>query len=415
MLIQSDLTLDSDLNLDSVIGCLPKFEFHVENTTPSREIAQQFEQNPFLPGVIVVENSTMLGMISRHLFVEQMSSFLGREIYLKRPIDCMLSELQATPLQLSENATIVSSADLAINRPRKFAYDPIVVFFATGQICLVDVIDLLAAQSHILKQVNAIAHQKDFELRNSQVHLKQQRQHSDQVTQELAAQQELVERFNQLLEHQQAELLHKTEEVNRLTEQLTEINQILFPENRNVFQSTIEEVMQPLTSLSQVMDIGKIITKQVDAIYSASGTTKYVGERARKLALKAAILVNHFGEQFQEFRHLTSDINELSFQISEVAKRTDDGIWQLKRCVANLAQLARERVAEVQASTRKSIQLEQALAEMKYILDDEYATSVASVKEKVSRLNHELGRGVDRVEMEVAELEKNLHTVKQKG
>ena len=64
----------ANLTLDSTIRELNLYHFQVESVQPGRDVAQSFQLNPLLPGVILTQHRKLIGMISRRQFLEQMSS-----------------------------------------------------------------------------------------------------------------------------------------------------------------------------------------------------------------------------------------------------------------------------------------------------------------------------------------------------
>ena len=156
----SDLT---QLTLDSTLGHLPSHDFQVSSTTLGQVIAQKFGEQPDLPGVIITQDSQMLGMISRVKFREQMSLPDRVELYWQRPIRLLLDFIRIPPLVLSENWKIDEAVQTALNRPKDLIYEPIIIVLEDRGLHLLDIQTLILAQSQMLAQANKAIHQQKLE------------------------------------------------------------------------------------------------------------------------------------------------------------------------------------------------------------------------------------------------------------
>jgi signal transduction histidine kinase/DNA-binding response OmpR family regulator len=160
--LASNLSQLSFLTAGSILADLPSNAYQVAANTPGYEVAREFERRPDLPGVIVREGSTLIGMISRQNFFQEVSQPLGREIYLKRSIQTFFHFLTAAPLKLPSTCPLGEAARAALDRPQPLVYEPVVVEYANGNLRLIDVHTLLLAQAQLLAQAhNEIRQQKE--------------------------------------------------------------------------------------------------------------------------------------------------------------------------------------------------------------------------------------------------------------
>src|SRR5688572_18735052 len=97
------------LRLESTLQELSLYDFQVECSHPGKEVAQTFQQNPLLPGVILTEQNQFVGMISRRRFLEQMSRPYGLELFLKRPLYSLYRFASAEVLRLQGETPIVEA------------------------------------------------------------------------------------------------------------------------------------------------------------------------------------------------------------------------------------------------------------------------------------------------------------------
>ncbi|GGA48464.1 hypothetical protein [Okeania sp. KiyG1] len=138
------------MTLYSTVGNLPFHDFQVNITTSGKRVAEKFRLQPELPGVIITKSTKMLGMISQVRFLEYMKLPGNKDFYSKKPVSELLDVLSTPPLVLSENFQINAAVLTALNRPKNYVYEPIVIVLSNGNLRLIDLHDLLLAQSEIL-------------------------------------------------------------------------------------------------------------------------------------------------------------------------------------------------------------------------------------------------------------------------
>jgi hypothetical protein len=135
----------ANLAPDSTLADLPATNFRVTPDTWGNRITAEFDRQPDLPGVLIVKGDELLGVISREAFLEHLSKPFALEVYMKRPIEVMLSQMDEKPLELPSTLDIPQAADITLNRPRHQVYEPIVVRQPTGDVRLLSSVVLLLA------------------------------------------------------------------------------------------------------------------------------------------------------------------------------------------------------------------------------------------------------------------------------
>lgn len=73
-------------NLSSTLQDQCLYDCQVDTSEIGEVVANFFNSNPLLPGVILTENNNFLGMISRQRFLERLSRPYSIELFLKRPL-----------------------------------------------------------------------------------------------------------------------------------------------------------------------------------------------------------------------------------------------------------------------------------------------------------------------------------------
>ena len=146
----------------STLADLPMHDFRVTAETWGNRVTAEFDRHPELPGVLIFQGEQLLGVISREKFLEHLSRPFALEVYMKRPIEVLLKQIEIEALQLDAALGIDAAASIALNRPRKMVYEPIVVRAADGGARLLGTDVLLLAQSRLFALANdTIQRQKE--------------------------------------------------------------------------------------------------------------------------------------------------------------------------------------------------------------------------------------------------------------
>ncbi len=152
----------SNLRPDSTLADLPATNFRVTPDTWGNRVTAEFDRNPDLPGVLIVADSTLMGIISRERFLEHLSKPFALEVFMRRPIEVLLKQIEDAPLELPSSMPIDRAADCVLLRPRNLVYEPVVIRYPQGDVGLLSSVVLLLAQSRLLTLANAtIQEQKE--------------------------------------------------------------------------------------------------------------------------------------------------------------------------------------------------------------------------------------------------------------
>jgi serine phosphatase RsbU (regulator of sigma subunit) len=125
--------------------------FHVEMevSLAGRTLEQTFNQNPLLPGVLLVRQGAFVGMLSRRQFFAEISRPFGRELILNRPLDVLCHLIQTQPVIFSADTLVFEAVQRCLQREFDLLYEPVVVELTHNDYRLLDVHDLLITQSRI--------------------------------------------------------------------------------------------------------------------------------------------------------------------------------------------------------------------------------------------------------------------------
>ncbi len=137
------------LHLDSTLADLTLFDFEIEVTCPGAELAKALSENPLLPGAILTDSGKFVGTISRRRFLEHLSRPYGLELFSRRPLKALHNFTKIESLTFPSYLPIGMAARQSLGRSPELLYEPIVVEMEPDVYRLLDVHQLLIAQSQI--------------------------------------------------------------------------------------------------------------------------------------------------------------------------------------------------------------------------------------------------------------------------
>ncbi|MDY7021819.1 MAG: ATP-binding protein [Cyanobacteriota bacterium] len=138
-----------NLHLESTLRDLSLYEVQVDMNQKAIILARIFESDPSLPGVILKEGKKFIGMISQRRFFERMSRPYAQDLFLGRSLFVFYNFAQMDLLMLPGETPVVEAAQHAIRRSSQLLYEPMVVQLSEDEYRVLDVQQLLIAQSCI--------------------------------------------------------------------------------------------------------------------------------------------------------------------------------------------------------------------------------------------------------------------------
>lgn len=115
------------LNLESKLQDLPLHRFEIELDFLGSQLAQVFEHHPFLPGAILVNQGTCVGMLSRRRLLEYLIRPHGLDIFLAEPLQVLYSYARCDLLLLPGTTPILVAAQQALRRSPELLGEPVIV------------------------------------------------------------------------------------------------------------------------------------------------------------------------------------------------------------------------------------------------------------------------------------------------
>lgn len=137
---------------------LPFFDVQVSDTALGSEVARLFEENPSLPGIVVMHEDQYFGMVCRNQFFQRLGRPFGIEIYTPRPITVFVESAAVEPVSLRPETTIQNAIILCLARPIEFVYDPFVIAMKDQPPRVIDFLALILKQTELLTAAQIEAH-----------------------------------------------------------------------------------------------------------------------------------------------------------------------------------------------------------------------------------------------------------------
>jgi signal transduction histidine kinase len=132
------------------VGELPLWHMSFDRHTRTGEIEQCFLADRDLPACIISADGKLFGSLSRRHLMAELSKPMGREVFIKRPVEIMTAAIDPNPLVLPAATTVAAAVEAALSRPDDRSFEPVIIDAGdTAGILSVDV--LMRVQSSQLE------------------------------------------------------------------------------------------------------------------------------------------------------------------------------------------------------------------------------------------------------------------------
>jgi len=148
------------LNIESKVKELPLYNIQIDNSSPGKEVAEAFQSNLLLPGVILTEQGKFSGIISQRQFLEIMSRPYGLELFSRRSICSLYRFINQDILTIPGDLAISEAALRSLQRSNHLVYEPILVEIEPSIYRLLNMHQLLIADSQIHQLTCDLLHEK---------------------------------------------------------------------------------------------------------------------------------------------------------------------------------------------------------------------------------------------------------------
>jgi|CXWL01.1.fsa_nt_gi signal transduction histidine kinase len=138
------------LTTSSVIAEVPGHEVALDANVKARRLAELFQAQPDLPGVLLTRHGRVYSAVSRGYYFERVGGYCGKDLYDGRPIHLMMDRFDQLggALEVAAESSIRAAVERGLERPRELLYEPIIVR-GDATAVLVDFEDLLIADSRL--------------------------------------------------------------------------------------------------------------------------------------------------------------------------------------------------------------------------------------------------------------------------
>ncbi|ERN41551.1 hypothetical protein KR51_00017690 [Rubidibacter lacunae KORDI 51-2] len=368
----------SSLNVDpnSTIADLPSHDCQVAADVFGEVVSTQFHERPDLPGVIVVDcDGSVVGVVSRRMFLEQMSQLYSLELYLRRPIRVLLEVLEADRLRLPSTTAVDRAVRQALARPPELLYEPLAVTYPDGSLRLLEMHLLLVAQSQIFAQINTTLNRQKEEARKYADGLKQEQAKVKEYTLKLQTEQLEVQRRNQMLELQGAKLSRQTHQITDLNERFVRVGEHLSSEGKQTFAEMMRSVDAICRSTNRILEIGRALSGELETVNGATQLIERVSQQVRHLSMQAALIVNRSqpdgsSSHLSGFNHITREIGSLGSQTFEASNQVNQIASRFRFQILELMNVARESESVAKSLVKRSQETQSALDELENIIGE---------------------------------------------
>ncbi|MEM9814936.1 MAG: ATP-binding protein [Cyanobacteria bacterium P01_D01_bin.6] len=148
----------SPLGVDSTLEALPLHAAQLNIQVSGQVAAEQFNQFPELPGLLLTDQQTFVGVLSRQQFSEFLLRPKACELFMCEPLSVIYSYSRQNPLVFPAETLVLVAARAALRRPSELQAEPVLVLTPDGH-RLVSAHDL--NQAHW--QIRGIATQVRYE------------------------------------------------------------------------------------------------------------------------------------------------------------------------------------------------------------------------------------------------------------
>ncbi|MEI7847504.1 MAG: GAF domain-containing protein, partial [Chloroflexota bacterium] len=138
------------------ISDLPGFDFSVSPNILTQKILDEFENRPALPGVMIIKEGHLMGVLTRIKLFERFGHEFDLENLLHEPVNQLTDLIRSNIQPMPENSRIDEAIRFALSRSALDVYDPLVIQHDDGRMKLIDLNVLVIAQSRFLASLNNI-------------------------------------------------------------------------------------------------------------------------------------------------------------------------------------------------------------------------------------------------------------------
>ena len=132
------------------IGDLATSDYSVSASTLTFDVVKVMRDNEEIPGVMIFNGDTLVGVIPRLRLFERLGQLYGVDLFIRKPIQTLQENLRTEVFELFDYVRINEAVQCALSRPRHTVYDPVIITSEDGTKRLLDMHMLLSVQSQVV-------------------------------------------------------------------------------------------------------------------------------------------------------------------------------------------------------------------------------------------------------------------------
>lgn len=391
------MSSQSSITFDSTLASVLSHDFRVSSTTLGKVVAQNFAQNPNLPGVIVMDETRFLGMISRAKFREQINTSQRENLYFNSPIQVLLDYLRTPPLLLDHNSKIADAINSALNRPKELIYEPIVVVYEPDIFRILDVQVLLLAQNRLLKYAQNIIVQQQSQILQSFEIINVERNRIKKCNKYYKNKQELIKKnYEDFLKVKQQEIFETAQKITEINEDFLQISQLVIKETNKSFKEIVVNTHSINSNTSHIQDMSTSISKDLELIHVACNLSGNILQKIRHLAVKGSIVAYQSPSTPQGLNQINIEINQMLDQILNINQQMNKVANNFQFHVHNLQDIAQNQSSISPSVSSQLERAEMVINELKKLIDNYNPNLIISIVQQAKNISPELIESLDK-------------------
>ncbi|AMW29985.1 MULTISPECIES: hypothetical protein [Arthrospira] len=366
------MTQQLSLTLNSTLADLASHNYQVSSVTRSDIVAKELYQNPELPGVLIIDDSELIGMISRSKFLEKIYLPNWEEIYSNHPIQKLLDFTRIPPLMLSSDTPINEAVQLAMNRSINLIYEPIVLICDHHEFRLIDFRILCQAQTLILQKSRQIIEQQEQTKQKYFNLLNQEKQRINEANHNLNIEKNIMKKLYQsrFIERENAINQHY-QKILKIYQEIVQTGRLVSKESHREFHAIFIGANSIHKNSEDLESVIKNISRDLETINSASTIMAEIVQKVRYLSVQASVLTYQQSSTNQTvLSQINLEMNRLVKQTLDLSQQMNNVSSHFKVHINNLKDIAHKEDEVTRKMILNTQRAEMAIAELDQLLEN---------------------------------------------
>ncbi|CDM96927.1 MAG: chemotaxis protein [Limnospira sp. PMC 1291.21] len=366
------MTQQLPLTLNSTIADLPCHNYQVSWVTRADIVAKELYQNPELPGVLIIDDSELIGMISRSKFLAKIHLPNWEEIYSNNPIQKILDFTRIPPLMLSSDTLINEAVQLAMNRSVNLIYEPIVIIWSDHEFGLIDFRILCQSQTVILQKSRQILQQQEQTKQKYFNLLNQEKQRINEANHNLNIEKNIMKKLYQsrFIERENAINQHY-QKILKIYQEIVQTGRLVSKESHREFHAIFIGANSIHKNSEDLESVIKNISRDLETINSASTIMAEIVQKVRYLSVQASVLTYQQSSTNQTvLSKINLEMNRLVKQTLDLSQQMNNVSSHFKVHINNLKDIAHKEDEVTRKMILNTQRAEMAIAELDQLLEN---------------------------------------------